>query len=295
MLRIYFIISMAFVSWAVSAQELPGIANDMNSREGFPNAVKELQFYDGVENPYRLNIENPLKFGEPEIANSEFDANRAKFNNALSRNSFVFNRNPYAFDFDGGGAFASWDTGFATAYSSHNTLPNLISKESAEFVVTQNWGNFSITAGANAGHYQIFKKLMTNYGFSGLVTYRVSDRFSLNAYGEYYATTSPFPYMSPAMLPYIGTKRFGAYADMQFGEHFGMELGAGREYDLYSRSWQTVPVVSPYLKFNNGKQFKIELGRLVGEVLDGWLNGGNYYNNHNPTIGPPIAPMPPVR
>lgn len=205
---------------------------------------------------------------------------------------FSFDRNPYALDFGRGDAITTWDTGMLAGSSSRTTLPGLFSGEQAAFSFTQQFGNLTATFGASAHRFQLQRGLQTSFGVHGSLNYQIDERLSLNVFGSY--QTNPF-YYSPATLPYIGSSEFGGCLNMQFSDHFGMAMGAKQSYDPYSRKWMTVPIITPYFKLNSNVQLGVDVGWLVGRLLDKAFNNGEYYSPHNPSFAPPFTPMPPVR
>lgn len=205
---------------------------------------------------------------------------------------FRLNRNPAAYDFSEAGAVTAWDTGYAFGSSSRTTMPGLLTQQNAEIGLTQTFGRLTVTAGLSADRYQLWRSVRTQFGVNGRISYQIDERLSFNVFGAYYDNT---PYVSPATLPYFSTSNFGATLDMLFSDRFGLEAGAQSVYDPYARRWMAVPVVSPYVRLNNGRKIGVDVGYFIGEIIDNAFNGGRYYNQHNPTIGPPVPPMPPVR
>lgn len=223
----------------------------------------------------------------------EYELNRLRLvMDAGESDGFLFDRNLYSYDYAAGAVVASWDAGLVAASASYATYPGLMSVESGVLSVTYDFGKVVLTGNVMAEKYRTFRGLDTNYGVGGMLTYRIGERFSLNVFGQYYKKSL---YYSPAALPYIGTSKYGVYADMQFGERFGMDLGVSREYDAYSRRWQTVPIAAPYVKLNNGAKIGLDVGRLLGVMIDNWVNGSRYNDSRNPTMPPLLPPMPPVR
>ena len=267
------------------AQEVPE-----NGVYSYEKAASDLKFYD-ADNTWDLKIP---EVGVEDNADERFIANSFKVGlwQKMRSPRFLFDRDPYAYDFSGIAELRAWDTGSVSAVAGHSTLPGMLAMETGALVVTQRFGNVTLSGSVMAEKYRTFRGLDTNYGISGMLSYQINERFSLNLFGQYYRNSL---YYSPAMLPYIGTSKYGVFADMQFGERFGMDLGVSREYDAYSRRWQTVPIAAPYVKLNNGAKIGLDVGRLLGVMIDEWVNDGRYYNSGNPTIGPPIPPMPPVR
>lgn len=201
----------------------------------------------------------------------------------------AFNRNPYALDYTRQGRIASWDTGFAAGSGHRTTLPGLFSVQSADLAVTQQFGNLTLSALLTADRYQLWRGIHDRFGVHGSASYSFSDHVSLTLFGSYHNNS---PFLSPAAVPYIGNTGFGGFFTFQ-GDRFGIDLGAERVYDPMRRSWTTVPIVTPHIRFND----KFSLDLPVGWLIQGLLEKTIYSNDRpsNPTIAPPIPPMPPVR
>ena len=210
----------------------------------------------------------------------EYELNRLRLvMDAGESDGFLFDRNLYSYDYAAGAVVVSWYAGLVAASASYATYPGLMSMESGVLSVTHDFGKVVLTGNVMAEKYRTFRGLDTNYGVGGMLTYRIGERFSLNVFGQYYKKSL---YYSPAALPYVGTSKYGVFADMQFGERFGMR-------------WQTVPIAAPYVKLNNGAKIGLDVGRLLGVMIDNWVNGSRYNDSRNPTMPPLLPPMPPVR
>ncbi len=247
------------------------------------------------KNPFQLDMPQSEVFDNPEYTSPLPNFTILNFNNyaTSSKTAFVFDRNPYAFDRNGTVSLKTWDSGALIATGSRSTLPGLFTKDEAGFVVMQRLTDkLTFTGSLNAQKTYLWHQVNNNFSISGRLTYQVDERLSLYMYGDFYRYNQ---FYSPAMLPYMGYSSFGLAADMQFGDHFGMEMGASRDYDPYRRQWLTTPIVTPYIKLNNNAKIGINVGRLVGELIDNWVNDGQYYRSGSATIGPPIPPPPPVR
>ncbi len=132
------------------------------------------------------------------------------------------------------------------------TLPSLGRVNQASFFYRYDLNDyFSIQAGVDAVKYNFPKSVGQSLGVSGIVTYRPADRLHINVFGSY----------SPDNRYGFNRSAFGATVGYDFTDRFGMEVGAQRYYDP-QRGWQTVPIVTPYYKFN-----KFDLGIDVGGIL----------------------------
>jgi hypothetical protein len=110
---------------------------------------------------------------------------------------------------------------------------------------------FSIQAGMNAVKYNFPMSVGQSLGTFGSITYHPTDRLRISAFGSY----------SPDSRYGFNRNTYGAAVGYDFTDRFGMEVGVQRYYDP-QRGWQTIPIVTPYYKFN-----KFDLGIDVGGIL----------------------------
>ena len=134
--------------------------------------------------------------------------------------------------------------------------------------LNQDLGRWHFTASGTVNKYWMpwQHTLSTQYGFGGHVSYDAASWLTLHAFGNYYAGDLR---LSPAISPYVYTTSFGGYADVQFSKNFGANLGAQQYLNPMTGRWETEPIVSPYVKFNNGAKLEIPLGHLLKEVIWG--------------------------
>ncbi len=95
-----------------------------------------------------------------------------------------------------------------------------------------------VYASDNMLHMTRFK----DFGVSGKARIQLAERLFLNAYGHYSIYSN-----RPQTLPmgmYPGTS-FGGTIEVKISEHFGVEGGAFREYDPFSRQWRTQYYAAP--------------------------------------------------
>ena len=77
--------------------------------------------------------------------------------------------------------------------------------------------------------------------------------------------------MPPSMAGFYGVSKFGGYADWQFSERFGVEVGAQAVQQISiapraggpAQRYQWKPIATPYFKLSN----KVKIGIPVGEIL----------------------------
>ena len=167
-----------------------------------------------------------------------------------------------------GAAFRLWEGAAVGVSGGMDHMPGLMDLNVGSVAFYQDFGRLHLSLSANANKYWLPMQstLLTQYGFGGHVSYDVASWLTLHAFGNYYPGDLR---LSPAISPYVYTTSFGGYADVQFGKNFGANLGAQRYINPMTGRWETEPIVSPYVKFNNGTKLEIPLGHLIKEAIWG--------------------------
>ena len=178
-----------------------------------------------------------------------------------------------------------WESGGFYASGSRISMPGLMGRESGALNLFQSFGQLTVNASAGADKYGFFGGLVTSWSLSGDITYTFNDTFSLTVFGSYYATN---PYMSAAMVPYVGTSVVGGYLGINFSDHWGVDVGAQSVYQPWRNGWDTRPIMAPYYKFDNGAKLQVDVGGILYELL---RDGSS--SRRNPTMGPPVYMGPP--
>ena len=168
----------------------------------------------------------------------------------------------------GGKLFTPWQGSAVIVSGGADSMPGLLDRESGALTLYQNAGRWSFSASALADKYRFVGMgfLQTRYGVGGTVGYKVSDALSLHAFGYYYGNSSM---ISPAVNPYLATTNFGGYADIKFHKNFGVDTGVRRYLNPMTGQWVTEPIVSPYVRFNNGQKFGFDFGHLLKGLIWG--------------------------
>ncbi len=167
-----------------------------------------------------------------------------------------------------GAAFRLWKGAMLGVYGATDHMPGLMDINSGTLALYQNLGRLNLSLSANANKYWLPMQstLLTQYGFSGHVSYDAASWITLHAFGNYYIEDLRLP---PAISPYAYSTSFGGYADVRFSDHWGANLGAQRYLNPLNGRWETEPIVSPYYKFNNGSKLELPLGHLLKEMIWG--------------------------
>lgn len=188
---------------------------------------------------------------------------------------------PFNDDYKTSGNIITWKGGALTGFSSHENLPALFMRQNAGFGLTQSFGNLTLSANAGADRYHFDDRgthLMFNYGAQ--MRYAFNGGTSLTLFGNYSTNRN---FYSMAAMPYMGSTGYGGYVTFM-GESIGVDLGVRREYNVFSRQWRTVPIVTPKVRFSRSVMFELPVGDLIGEMLD------NAVHKNSPRTGPMIAP-----
>lgn len=186
------------------------------------------------------------------------------------------------------GMFGLWRGADLSITGSQAAMPGLMGINSGVVTFHQDYGRLHITATGMANKYWMpsmtagMPMLQTQYGFGGMVSYDVSKSLTLHAFGTYYATN---PLVSPALSPYVNTTQYGGYADIRLHRNFGVDAGVRRYLNPMTGQWMTDPIVRPYVKFNNGQKFGIEVGYLLKDLI--WGRQNRFMPQGPVRMGPP--------
>lgn len=168
----------------------------------------------------------------------------------------------------GGKLFTPWRGSAVVVTGGADSMPGLLDRESGALTLYQNLGRWDFSASALADKYRFVGMgfLQTRYGVGGTVGYTVNDALSLHAFGYYYGNSSM---ISPAVNPYLATTTYGGYADIRLHKNFGVDAGVRRYLNPMTGRWVTDPIVSPYVKFNNGQKFGFDFGNILKGIIWG--------------------------
>lgn len=165
-------------------------------------------------------------------------------------------------------AFRLWKGAAVGVYGGTDHMPGLMDSNVGSVAFYQDFGRLHLSLSANANKYWLPMQstLLTQYRFGAHASYNAVSWLTLHAFGNYYPGDLR---LSPAISPYVFSSSYGGYADVQFGKNFGANLGAQRYMNPMTGRWETEPIVSPYVKFNNGAKLEIPLGHLIKEAIWG--------------------------
>ena len=184
---------------------------------------------------------------------------------------FRYDTNPYSRDWSSSGVITRVGGGFLTGAGSHMTYPGMGDMASASVAMTMPMGErLQVTAGITGSKYHFDHNAWNDYGVFGNASFRINDRLSLNAFGQYYVNQR---FHSVAAMPFLGSSSYGGTLGWKASDNFSLDVGARRIYDPYTGRWRTLPVVQPTFNLL-GAPISFDAGPWIYQLLDGLLNGG---------------------
>ena len=184
---------------------------------------------------------------------------------------FHYDTNPYARDWSTGGVITRLGGGYLTGSGSHTTYPGMGNTASASVAFTMPMGDrLQVTAGVTGSKYHFDRVAWNDYGVFGNASFRLNDRLSLNAFGQYYINQQ---FHSVAAMPFLGSSSYGGTLGWKASDNFSLDVGARRIYDPYTRQWRTLPVVQPTFNLF-GAPISFDAGPLIFQVLEYMFGNG---------------------
>ena len=201
---------------------------------------------------------------------------------------FRYDTNPYSRDWSTSGVITRVGGGYLTGSGSHTTHPGMGNTASASVAYTMPMGDrMQVTAGLTGSKYHFDNNAWNDYGVFGNASFRLNDRLSLNAFGQYYVNQR---YHSVASMPFIGSSSYGGTLGWKASDNFSLNVGARRIYDPYTGQWRTLPVVQPTFSLF-GAPISFDAGPLLYQVLDYMFGSGKKYRDwDDPKYRPVTVP-----
>lgn len=182
----------------------------------------------------------------------------------------------------------SWNSGMITASGSRKQMPGLMAIESGSVIFNQQFGRWDISVGVQANKYAGFRFLHTQYGVNARISYSLSDRVRLEAFGQFYFDKSPqsangMPlYLSPGLAGYYNPSFFGGYADISINNHWGIMVGAQAERQMHTGIYRVEPIATPYYRINKNVSIGLPVGQILYNILDNYLDRDRSAPSFNP-------------
>lgn len=190
--------------------------------------------------------------------------------------------------------FASiYSSGAFNMYATGSAIENLglmgVESGQLNFAVTK--GNLSLLLWGGVTKYGFYRGLTTSYGFGAEAKWRISPRWSLTVFGQYYTPAAP---LTNAMAGYFNTTHFGGYASYDISDHWGISLGAQAYRSMVTNNWEAQPIVMPYYKINKNVSIGADVGGILYNVARDMIDHQNNRHSSSGTIAPPVGGPPPV-
>ena len=206
--------------------------------------------------------------------------------NALPQ--FRYDTNPYSRDWSSSSVIARVGGGYLTGAGSHTTYLGMgnIANASVAFIMPMG-DRFQLTTGVTGSKYHFDNNAWNDYGVFGNASFRLNDRLSLNAFGQYYVNQQ---FHSVAAMPFLGSSSYGGTLGWRASDSFSLDVGARRIYDPYTGRWRTLPVVQPTFSLF-GAPISFDAGPLIYQALE-YMFGGSKKDRDwgDPRYRPVTAP-----
>ena len=201
---------------------------------------------------------------------------------------FSYDTSPYSRDWSSGGVIARMGGGYLMGSGSHTTYLGMGNTANASVAFTMPVGErFQVTAGLTGSKYHFDRTAWNDYGVFGNASFRLNDRLSLNAFGQYYFNQK---FHSVAVMPFLGSSSYGGTLGWRASDNFSLDVGARRIYDPYTGRWLTMPIVQPTINLF-GAPISFDAGPLLYQLLDGLFGSGKKSRDWgDPRYRPVIAP-----
>ena len=201
---------------------------------------------------------------------------------------FRYDTNPYGRDWSSSGVITRLGGGYLTGAGAHTTYPGMGNMASASVAYTLPLGErFQVSAGLTGSKYHFDRAAWNDYGVFGNASFRLNDRLSLNAFGQYYVNQQ---FHSVAVMPFLGASSYGGTLGWRASDNFSLDVGARRIYDPYTGRWRTLPVVQPTFNLF-GAPISLDAGPWIYQLLDYMFGKGkNKRDWGDPKYNPVTVP-----
>ena len=183
-------------------------------------------------------------------------------------------------DFNTNGILFAHQHGMLIGTGNQTSIPGIGRSNDISFTYIHSFHpQWTLSVGMNVNKMHMSHFTGQSFGASGTLSYHANNRLTFNVFGGYHS----------GYVPGRQSYHFGGTIGMDISEHFGMERGVQRYYNPLRGGWETVPIATPYYKFNNGAKFGFDVGGLLYEIFRDnsfkrEIKNGNF---PNPTIAPP--------
>ena len=210
-----------------------------------------------------------------------------KDNGLLDLPRFNYDTNPYSRDWSSGGVITRVGSGYLVGAGSHTTYPGMGNMATANVALTMPLGDrLTVTAGVTGSKYHFDRDAWNDYGVFGNASLRLNERFTLNAFGQYYVNQQ---FHSVAVMPFLGSASYGGTLGWRASDNFSLDVGARRLYDPYTGQWRTLPVVQPTFNLLDAP-ISFDAGPLIYQALKHMFGGKHSRDWGDPRYRPVTVP-----
>jgi hypothetical protein len=232
-------------------------------------------------NNYKLTEPLKLDFKISNLADSltATPSMTASYKPLPSRPQYNFEMDPYSRDWSASGVITKVGDSYLIGSGGYTTYPGLGTIGMGSLGLTQTIDEkLTVTAGLTGTKYHMGRDAWNDYGIYGNASYRLNDRLSINAFGQYYLNQR---YSSIAAMSYMQNSVYGGSLDIKISDNFGLDLGAQRYYDVYAHKWRTMPIIAPNFKLF-GQPMSFDVGGLVYELLNAIIDKAHNHDYYGP-------------
>lgn len=177
------------------------------------------------------------------------------------------------------------------ATGSQISMPGFMGIEKGSLTAMFNHGPLTLTAWAGAEKFGYFRGVQSAWNFGGQINLRLSDKWSLTAWGEYVTPLHP---LTPAMAGIMSSSNFGGYASYNISDRWGISIGAQATRSLVTNKWEAQPIVTPYYRINKRVSIGVNVGGILYNIAKDYIDRKSYNNHPMPGTGNPSRPPIPT-
>ncbi|MDO4510480.1 MAG: hypothetical protein Q4B68_01510 [Bacteroidales bacterium] len=207
-----------------------------------------------------------------------------------TQTTFDFRGNPFSRDWSAGGEIVRLTPQVSVVGSgSRTSLPALgnIGTATLGFRIMPT-DRLTVAMGASGVKYHMGRSAWNDYGLYLNGSYRLSERLSVNAFGQYYFDQR---YHSVAGMGYMQSAVYGGSLNYEFSDDFSLAVGAQRYFDPYTRTWKTVPILAPTFKLF-GAPVSVDVGGLLHNIVEAIIyNARDNSRNYSVPAGGNTGPV----
>jgi len=157
----------------------------------------------------------------------------------------TFTRFPFTNDYSFYSGMILSDRAWLTSSSSQFGYPTIGTVRSASLnfnYAPTDW--LSVGAGPYGSKYNLYGRNFNDVGVNGAVKLRITDRLSVNGFGQYSVYADQNKVYGPLINMYPSTY-YGGGLEFKITEKFGVQGGFVRELNPFTGKWQNVPYIAP--------------------------------------------------